>query len=80
MRSLRILLLSGLVMAALSAGAWAKGGTPQNHHCMKDGAEVAGATRKQCKKEGGTWDKMPAAEKSAEGASAGKDEAKPAAK
>jgi hypothetical protein len=37
-------------------------GTPQNHHCMKDGSELAGKTRKQCKKEGGTWEKnAPAA-------------------
>jgi len=47
--------LSSLV--ALPALALAKGGTPQNHHCMKDGAELAGKTKKECKKEGGKWDK-----------------------
>jgi hypothetical protein len=42
--------------------ALAKGGkgTPQNHHCMKDGAEMAGKTKKQCKTDGGTWEKMEA--------------------
>lgn len=80
MHSLRIYLFSGLLMASLSTSAWAKGGTPQNHHCMKDGAEMAGKTRKECKKEGGTWEKMAAAEKSAEGGSEGKADAKPEAK
>jgi hypothetical protein len=80
MRSLRIYLLSALLAASLSMNAWAKGGTPQNHHCMKDGAEMAGKTRKECKKEGGTWEKMAAAEKSAEGGSEGKADAKPDAK
>jgi hypothetical protein len=80
MRSLRIYVFSGLLMGSLSTGAWAKGGTPQNHHCMKDGAEVAGKTRKECKKEGGTWDKMAPAEKSAEGGAEGKTDAKPEAK
>jgi len=50
-----------LVVAALAflpAIALAKGGTPQNHHCMKDGAELAGKTKKECKKDGGTWDKI----------------------
>jgi hypothetical protein len=57
------------------------GGTPQNHHCMKDGAELAGKTRRQCKKEGGTWDKLPAAARPAPApADAAKPEPKPAPK
>lgn len=56
--ALALLVALSLVPAAASA----KGGTPQNHHCMKDGAEVTGKTKKECKKEGGTWDKLPAAE------------------
>ncbi len=47
----------------LAPAAFAKGGkaTPQNHHCMKDGAELAGVTKKECKKQGGKWEKMAAA-------------------
>ena len=48
-----------LVFVLVAAPAFAKGGTPQNHHCVgKDGAEVAGVTKKACKKAGGKWEKM----------------------
>lgn len=51
-----------LACLALAPAAFAKGKAPaQNHHCMKDGAEVAGKTKKACKKDGGTWEKMAAA-------------------
>jgi len=52
-----------LACLALAPAAFAKAkgkGTAQNHHCMKDGAEVANTTKKACKKAGGTWDKMAA--------------------
>lgn len=50
---------------AVAAPAFAKGkgdgkGTPQNHHCMKDGAEVVGKTKKECTKDGGKWEKNAA--------------------
>jgi hypothetical protein len=50
----------GLLGLSLSLGsvALAKGAAhPQNHHCMKDGADLAGKTKRECKKEGGTWEK-----------------------
>ena len=50
----------GLLTLSLSLGsvALAKGGAhPQNHHCMKDGAEQAGKTKRECKKDGGKWEK-----------------------
>jgi hypothetical protein len=55
-------IISGLSLLGLSLSlgsvALAKGGAhPQNHHCMKDGADLAGKTKKECKKEGGTWEK-----------------------
>jgi hypothetical protein len=57
------------------------GGTPQNHHCMKDGSELTGKTRRQCKKEGGTWDKDAAKPApAAPPAAPAKPEAKPAPK
>jgi hypothetical protein len=65
MRKLALATCSLLLPLVLSGAAFAKGGTPQNHHCMKDGAELAGKTRKECAKEGGKWVKMPAAAKGA---------------
>lgn len=53
-------MLTTIAAAALLAGtpAFAAGKSgAHKHHCMKDGAEVAAKTRKQCKKEGGTWEK-----------------------
>lgn len=47
---------------AIATQAHAKGGTPQNHHCVKDGATVPDKTKKECAKEGGKWEKdAPAA-------------------
>jgi hypothetical protein len=60
---MRHLILATIAVLSLSlepAIALAKGGTPQNHHCMKDGAELTGKTHKQCTKEGGKWEKLPA--------------------
>ena len=34
-----------------------KSGTPQTHHCYKEGKLLAEKTRKQCASEGGKWDK-----------------------
>jgi hypothetical protein len=54
----KLMLVAALV---LSPAAFAKGGSPQTHHCMVNGAEVA-KTKKACKKAGGTWEKgAPAA-------------------
>lgn len=71
----------GLGFLALSLGtgsiALAKGGAhPKNHHCMKDGAELAGKTKRECKEAGGTWDKDAAAP--APGAKPAADDSKPA--
>lgn len=75
-------LLCGFALLTLSSSVLAKGApTPQNHHCMKDGAELAGKTRKECKKEGGKWEKdaKPAAATApAAAAPAPKTESKPA--
>jgi hypothetical protein len=79
MRTRLSAILCGFAMLTLSSSVMAKGApTPQNHHCMKDGAEMTGKTRKECKKEGGKWEKeaKPAA---AAPAAAPKAEAKPAA-
>ena len=59
MKNIALSILAVLTLSSLSSFALAKGGTPQNHHCMKDGTELAGKTRKECKKDGGKWDKMP---------------------
>lgn len=65
-------MLTTLAAAALLAGtpafAAAKAGT-HKHHCMKDGAEVAAKSRKQCKKDGGTWEKAAPADSAAPAAS-----------
>jgi hypothetical protein len=62
MRTLTSFISASALTLVLAAPALAKGGpkggTPQNHHCMKDGAEMAGKTHKQCTKEGGTWEKL----------------------
>jgi hypothetical protein len=52
------LALSLSLSLSLAGAALAKGGSPQNHHCMKEGSELAGKTKKECKKEGGKWEKM----------------------
>ncbi|MDB4981291.1 MAG: hypothetical protein JWM82_2043 [Myxococcales bacterium] len=77
MKNLSLSLVTAFALTALSSVALAKGGTPQNHHCMKDGAELAGKTKKDCKKEGGKWDKIAAdaAKPAADGKAA---DAKPA--
>ena len=56
------LLLAALLALPAFAGAPA---TPQNHQCMKDGAVIE-KTKKQCKKEGGTWEKIAAKPKTTE--------------
>ena len=79
MRTRLSAILCGFALLALSSSAMAAKGTPapQNHHCMKDGSELSGKTRKECKKEGGKWEKdaKPAA---AAPAPATKGDAKPA--
>ena len=60
MRSFSKLLILGLVTFGSASVALAKEGTPQNHHCMKDGTEMADKTKKECKKEGGKWEKTAA--------------------
>lgn len=67
---LKSLLAASFVLVA--APAFAKGGkNVQNHKCMKDGAEVAGVTKKECKKQGGKWEKgAPAAAAGGEAAPA----------
>ncbi len=62
LRSTLRTILCGTLLAGLSASALAKGGTPQNHHCVKDGATLEGKTKKDCKKEGGKWEKDAAAD------------------
>lgn len=61
MRKTMTLVASTIFTLSLTGAALAKGGTPQNHHCMKDGAEQAGKTHKQCTKDGGKWEKMAGA-------------------
>jgi hypothetical protein len=62
------------MVLSFSSLALAAGATPQNHHCQKDGAELAGKTKKECKKDGGTWVKNAAAPAAAK-APAGEDKA-----
>ena len=57
MRTLQI----ALAMTLFAGPVFAKGKSP--HHCMKDGAETASKSKKECKKEGGTWEKMTEAPK-----------------
>lgn len=61
----KITIALALVLAApmFASSAQAKGGTPQNHHCVKDGSPLPDKTRKQCLKEGGKWEKDAAAPK-----------------
>ena len=59
MKTTRIALTIALGFSLLALPAFA-GGTPQNHHCEKDGATIAGKTHKQCTKEGGKWVKNAA--------------------
>ncbi len=50
-----------VAVVATSAFAAPKAAPPaQTHHCVKDGATLE-KTKKECKKEGGTWEKMTAA-------------------
>jgi len=58
----------GVLTLALGFGsvALAGGKNVQNHHCVKDGATLEGKTKKECKKEGGKWEK-DAADKAAAG-------------
>jgi hypothetical protein len=63
----------------MSSVAFAKTPPKQTHHCMKDGAEVK-ATKKQCIKQGGKWEKMDDAAAGAAGSTtppAGGDVAPP---
>ena len=59
MATTRIALIATLAFSLLAMPALAAG-TPQNHHCEKDGATVAGKTHKQCTKDGGKWVKNAA--------------------
>jgi hypothetical protein len=79
MRTRLSAIFCGFALLALSTSAMAKGApTPQNHHCVKDGADLAGKTRKECKKEGGKWEKdaKPAAGAAPAAAAAPKAEPK----
>jgi len=61
----KLLLISMFAVSlALAGQAHAKGGTPQNHHCVKDGNTVPDKTKKECTKEGGKWEKDAPAAKS----------------
>ena len=54
------IILSGSLL--LAPGARAAGKAPStSHHCVKDGTEVVGASKKECKKQGGKWEKIAAA-------------------
>ena len=55
---MKMITLALAAASMLAMPALAKGGNMKNHHCMKDGAEMAGMTKKQCKKGGGKWEKM----------------------
>ena len=62
MKNIHVAVLAAALLFSPIAFAKGKGGgTPQNHHCMKDGAEVAGKTKKDCIKDGGKWEKDAAA-------------------
>jgi hypothetical protein len=54
-----------VALLALPAFAGPPGGTPQNHHCLKDGVVIE-KTKKQCRQAGGTWVRNPAAKTAAE--------------
>ena len=56
MKKFAFAIMFTLAVPLIAASAQAKG-TPQNHHCEKDGATVADKTRKECTKEGGKWQK-----------------------
>lgn len=75
---LLVSVLSTLALGpAIASQAYAKGGTPQNHHCAKDGNTVPDKTKKECLKEGGKWEKDAPAAKSDDKA-AGDADKKPA--
>jgi hypothetical protein len=57
MKKLAISTLTLAFLASLAGAAMAKGGTPQTHHCVKDGAALPDKTKKECKTAGGTWAK-----------------------
>jgi hypothetical protein len=87
MRTLTTWTAAAALALSLAGTAMAKGGTPQNHHCMKDGVEQAGKTHRQCTKDGGKWEKMagqaaaapaPAPAPAAKAAEPAKAEPKPA--
>ncbi len=72
MKNIRVAIMMTTAAALLLASgpaAFAKGkagSTPQNHHCMKEGADVTGKTKKQCLKDGGKWEKDAGAAKPTE--------------
>ena len=68
-----------LVSPLVAAQAHAKGGTPQNHHCVKDGNTVPDKTKKECTKEGGKWEKDAHAAKADDKPAAAAADKKPAA-
>ena len=59
---LRMILALGLGALLVAPSAQAakrkKTGTRSPHHCMKDGAEVAGAHKRDCRAGGGKWAKV----------------------
>ena len=67
MKKIAIILALLLTAPLLVSGVHAKGGTPQTHHCVKDGSPMPDKTRKQCAKEGGKWEKDVAPAAAAEG-------------
>ncbi len=56
MKTLNLVLIATALSFSPAAFAKGKGGTPQTHHCVKDGATVQ-KTKKECLKDGGTWAK-----------------------
>ncbi len=52
-----ILSTAACAILAATAGTPAKPPSP-SHHCVKDGAELTGVSKKECKKQGGTWEKI----------------------
>jgi Spy/CpxP family protein refolding chaperone len=65
MRSLSKMVVLAVLALGVSSVALAKEPAVPTHHCMKDGTEMADKTKKECKKEGGKWEKKAAEPKPA---------------